>query len=333
MRIGISLNGEGRGHLTRISAIAKELLKRHDIIFWVPGTRYEELKSLFPDSILNKIPAFEISYTERNQVDIFKTGSRNIGNIFGLSTCMNDISNQIEFYKPDILISDFEPIVPSVCKNLFIPVIQFNHPAVVLRDKTLNYDAFLAKFIAKTMCSHYDELIVSSFYSGDVGPIIRTEIKTAEVKTEEFILVYLKGSPKEKVLEILDKYNTVPYKVFPDKDEDFVSSLASCRAVITNGGHQLLSEAAFLNKPLFMLPIERQYEQILNAGMIEKAGRGMVANYRNMNTKLVDFLTHFQGSYMGNKKLEAEYNFKDNTEDAVHLLESKFNLFKRKKVS
>jgi len=125
MRIGISLNGEGRGHLTRISAIARELQKRHEIIFWVPETRYSELSKLFPDTPLNKIPAFELTYTERNQVDIFKTGSNNFTNILGLSSVISDIRNQIDFFKPDIILSDFEPIVPGASKNMDSTLIAF----------------------------------------------------------------------------------------------------------------------------------------------------------------------------------------------------------------
>lgn len=138
MRIGISLNGEGRGHLTRISAIAQELQKRHEIIFWVPETRYSELGKLFPDTPLNKIPAFELPYTERNQVDIFKTGSNIFTNILGLSSVISDIRNQIDFFKPDIILSDFEPIVPGASKNLVSKLIAFLRNINDYKQKKIN---------------------------------------------------------------------------------------------------------------------------------------------------------------------------------------------------
>lgn len=333
MRIGISFNGEGRGHLTRISAIARKLQNRHELIFWAPKTRYMELEKLFPTAVISQIPAFELSYTNNNQVDIVKTGSNNLANLLELSSISRDIRNQIEFFKPDILVSDFEPIVPSASKGMNMPVIQFNHPAVVLRDKTPDYDAFIARIIAKKMCSVYDEIIISSFYSGDVGPIIRKEIQEAERKNGNFILVYLRGKSQRKIFDVLNLYSSIPYRVFPESKNDFVTSLASCSAVITNAGHQLLSEAAYLEKPLFMIPIERQYEQLLNARMMEKSERGVMANKYNLEKKLMDFLKSLPKHKTRHLKSNTKFIFNDNTKEAVDLLELKFASLKTKKAS
>jgi uncharacterized protein (TIGR00661 family) len=54
--------------------------------------------------------------------------------------------------------------------------------------------------------------------------------------------------------------------------------LASAKAVITNGGFTLISEAIFLHKPILCNPIEKHYEQFLNSEMVTKLGYGKVTN-------------------------------------------------------
>ena len=54
----------------------------------------------------------------------------------------------------------------------------------------------------------------------------------------------------------------------------FIADLASCRAVVTNGGFSLISEAVFLRKPICAIPIPAQFEQWLNAAEVEQMGYG-----------------------------------------------------------
>jgi uncharacterized protein (TIGR00661 family) len=57
-------------------------------------------------------------------------------------------------------------------------------------------------------------------------------------------------------------------------NEGFLQDLASCRYVITNGGHNVIAEALFLGKPVFSFPIKWAYEQFFNAYMVAKQGYG-----------------------------------------------------------
>ena len=54
----------------------------------------------------------------------------------------------------------------------------------------------------------------------------------------------------------------------------FIADLASARAVVTNGGCSLISEAVFLHKPICAISIPAQFEQWLNAAEVEKLGYG-----------------------------------------------------------
>lgn len=44
--------------------------------------------------------------------------------------------------------------------------------------------------------------------------------------------------------------------------------------MITNGGFTLISEALYLKKPIYSVPVKGQFEQILNAFYLEKLGYG-----------------------------------------------------------
>lgn len=54
----------------------------------------------------------------------------------------------------------------------------------------------------------------------------------------------------------------------------FIADLASARAVVTNGGFSLISEAVFLRKPICAIPIPAQFEQWLNAAEVQQMGYG-----------------------------------------------------------
>nr|WP_245815337.1 glycosyltransferase family protein [Hymenobacter gelipurpurascens] len=67
-------------------------------------------------------------------------------------------------------------------------------------------------------------------------------------------------------------HGNVQLKAF--SEQGFIDDLASARAVITNGGFSLISEAVYLRKPVCAVPIPAQFEQFLNAAEIEKLGYG-----------------------------------------------------------
>ena len=45
-------------------------------------------------------------------------------------------------------------------------------------------------------------------------------------------------------------------KIYPVGHESFENKLASAKAVITNGGHTLLSESMYLKTPVYAIPFK-----------------------------------------------------------------------------
>jgi uncharacterized protein (TIGR00661 family) len=60
----------------------------------------------------------------------------------------------------------------------------------------------------------------------------------------------------------------------PSGDATFVQDLASCQAVVSTAGNQLVGEAMLLGKPLLVMP-ERCVEQRMNARAVVELGIGL----------------------------------------------------------
>jgi uncharacterized protein (TIGR00661 family) len=64
-------------------------------------------------------------------------------------------------------------------------------------------------------------------------------------------------------------------------EEEFLNDLSKAKAVILNGGFTLMSEAIYLKKPIFSIPIKGDFEQILNGLILEKSGWGVFCSHLN----------------------------------------------------
>jgi predicted glycosyltransferase len=57
--------------------------------------------------------------------------------------------------------------------------------------------------------------------------------------------------------------------------EKFLAMMAGCRAVVCTAGFESVSEAAYLGKPVLMIPVQNHIEQFLNALDAVNAGLGL----------------------------------------------------------
>ncbi|MFW6343855.1 MAG: glycosyltransferase family protein [Sediminispirochaetaceae bacterium] len=324
MRVGISINGQGRGHLTRMTAVGQILAKEHELIFWCPHRYHDSLRSSFPKSLLFDIPYYKFVFSE-DKIDYIKTGVSNVENLVGSFTLNRDLADQLRLTAPDVLISDFEPFLPRAAKKAGIPVIQLNHPAVVLKSPVFTPEALLSKIAALSMMGEYDVKLISSFYDGDIGPIIRPEIRDAVVSRGDHFLVYVSPSMRDSTIAEMKRSGIHNFRLFPDPKDDFVEALTSCKGIITNAGHQLLSEALHLKKPVLSIPFEGQFEQRLNAEMLKKSGRGIAGTSSTLRDDLHRFRRFLEETPAVHNPAAGEENFTrfclgDDSENAVALL-------------
>lgn len=121
-------------------------------------------------------------------------------------------------------------------------------------------------------------------------PLIRKDILDSSTKPEKFVLVYLLNEGlSADLLPLFKKYNNVSFKIFmqeglnpeifphnvsislPDYKE-FKKALLECSGVITTSGFETICEAAFLEKPVFLIPSENHFEQQGNMEDAKKSG-------------------------------------------------------------
>ena len=160
-----------------------------------------------------------------------------------------------------------------------------------------------------------------------INSILRDEILNAKPKNSEYVFVYQSTKSYDKLIDLLkrinykfiiygfDKNQTVGNLIFKkfDDGKDFMKDLINCKAVITNGGFTLISEAIYLKKPVLVVPIKKHFEQILNALYIQKNKLGEFYSDLNEN-HVVEFI-------MGLKNYDFSKIEKWDNEKAFQLLD------------
>lgn len=149
----------------------------------------------------------------------------------------------------------------------------------------------------KKLALSFDKLSQEKEDTSIVPPLLRKEIKLLQPINESFILTYVvnKGygeeiltwheqNPKIKLLCFWDNYD------YPDgwsprqniifkhlNDEAFLEAMSSCTGYVSTAGFESICEAMYLNKPVMMVPVKGQFEQVCNALDGKRVGAGISA--------------------------------------------------------
>jgi UDP:flavonoid glycosyltransferase YjiC (YdhE family) len=291
MRICIAINGEGRGHLSRARALAEELREKHEITFRAPEHFKKELTSLFPECPVKTIPYF--GFEQKGfSIDYFMTGVKNAKLFLSARWVRNAVARELKAERTEAVLSDFEPFTSRAAKLLGIPVLQLNHPGIVTRAGAPTAESVSASIIAKYMMAYADKTILCSFFDGDVGPIVRRELREKTITRGNRFVVYQKPLYKDILEPVLDEIGRDHFSLFPNPQEDYASALASSAGLIAPAGHQSISEALALGKPVFVIPVQGQYEQELNAHKLKKSGFGDWCFAQDISRELPRFISN-----------------------------------------
>jgi uncharacterized protein (TIGR00661 family) len=184
------------------------------------------------------------------------------------------------------------------------------------------------------MYSNADRYLVSAFFQPPpidpsvtevFPPILQREVNDYTPKEGEHALVYqtsptfhrlfdaLKRIPRKFIIYGFGKKPTEKNLEFKAPSRHgFLEDLASCRYAITNGGHNVISEALLYGKPVFSFPIHFAYEQFVNAHMLGELGYGEYSLVPNPDSSIIigfeKRLESFAeavsgGDFFGNEKL------------------------------
>ncbi len=288
--IGIACNGEGFGHAARAAALYPHLQEHHDVIFFAPQTIAPFIRQHVEEAAVVDIPHFGFVKKD-HAIDYPSTAKENLKKIIESLPRFNELARGLKELGVKALISDFEPVTAHAANRAGIPVINLNHPGVVLKYLDLSVDALLAKAVASLMMPPAGEHLLCSFYDGDIGPILRRELREAEPVRGDHILVYTKSDSREAVHTALGNYPALEFRCFPDPGASYDEALITCRAVIAPAGHQALSEALCLGKAVLAFPQIGQFEQRLNAVMLERSGWGLAGDIMDIKGSIDRFLS------------------------------------------
>ncbi len=302
MKILYGVTGEGLGHAMRSRVMAEHLREcGHDVKLVASRRACTYLRRYFDD--VDEIPGFTLSYA-KGGLGRMRTVYRNA------RVARAAIRESIDLYRfpivefqPDVCVTDFDSFAHVFGKLLGRPVISIDHqhvldrcehPALGRMRVPLTRTVVRAKI---PRCSHY---IVTSFFQPPlrpralgtttlVGPILRREVLALTPTSGAHVLVY-QTATRDLVepLFALPDHRFVVYGCHDDRtlanvtfrrfdEEQFLTDLASARAVICNGGYTLISEALYLGKPILSVPLRRHGEQQLNAQYLETLGLGRQA--------------------------------------------------------
>ncbi|MBR9692068.1 hypothetical protein GOV06_04750 [Candidatus Woesearchaeota archaeon] len=298
MNILYGVAGDGFGHSSRALIVAEFLEKKgHNVVILTYGRAVDVLKKRFK---VFRVSGLFVVFV-KGALKKRKTIKYNVKSISKNISGWKKFHKLMKEFKPDLCISDMEPIVPILSNWYKKPLISFDNQhrltnLDVAVPKKYYKDYLIAKTVVNSFVSRAEHFIVTSFSSAKlkkkrttvVSPIIRKDVRNLKPKYGKKILVYLtRKNPKViKILEeINEKFIVYGYNIkkrknnleFKKKD-NFLDDLKDCKAIIATAGFTLMSEAIYLKKPYLALPLKGQFEQVLNALFLKKAGFGEYAD-------------------------------------------------------
>jgi uncharacterized protein (TIGR00661 family) len=198
------------------------------------------------------------------------------------------------------VITDFEPMTAYLAHHYDLPLITLDNQHRIRYmaypcPRHLKRDAVVTEAVIRAMIPRPDVSLATTFYYGKLRndrtflfpPILRREILDLAPTTGERILVYATQG-YETLLDRLRRFPRERFVVYgfdregadanlrfePFSHAGFLEHLASARAVIATAGFTLMTECLHLRKPYLALPMRGQFEQELNALLLDRLGYG-----------------------------------------------------------
>ncbi len=221
--------------------------------------------------------------------------------------------------KPDVILNFFEPMAAfyALTRRKRPPVVaighqfMFQHPGYV-RAPHLWKQLLGLKLYTRLLGARATKLALSLYAAPDlpdkriiVGPpILRRQLFQLQPNPEgRFTLVYLLNHGyAEQIIRWSDAHPQTKLHCFYDQPgapaefqhspaltfhrldgEKFLQMMAECRHVVCTAGFESVSEAAWLGKPLFLVPVENHIEQQVNALDAQQSGLGVAEKKFNLD--------------------------------------------------
>lgn len=328
MNILYGVSGEGFGHSSRAKEIISHLEKRgHKVKIITYGQAFDVLSKRFD---VQKVEGMRLVFKE-NKLDVLRTVKYNLAHFPKNLLHAKKFKLMMEQFKPGLCISDMEVIVPILSNIYKIPLFSVDNQhritnAKIRVPKQYKKGFKVAKAVINRFVNRAEAFIVLSFSNLEitkkntyiVPPVIRKEVLNLKPINGDKTLVYLtkRDNSLTKMLikqqqefvvygfEIVKKSKNISYKKF---GPEFLNDLAACNAVVATAGFSLISEALYLKKPYFALPLKGQFEQLLNACMLKDSGYGTFSD-NPKNSEIKNFYRNLDNYRKNLEKFETDPN-------------------------
>ena len=268
---------------------------------------------------VRQLPTLEFKYKDSRSVSNTATLLGVLGHLPKYFRILRQLDAIVRETQPDIIINFFEPMAAfyAITRRRRPPVVaighqfMFQHPGYV-RAPHLWKQLLSMKIYTRLLGARATKLALSLYAAPDlpekrivVGPpILRQQLfQLADRPDGDFVLVYLLNhgyaaqiiswsakNPRTRLHCFYDKPGAPaedphsPSLTFHRLDgEKFLQLMAGCRHVVCTAGFESVSEAAWLGKPLFLVPVENHVEQQVNALDAEQFGLGLAEKSFNLD--------------------------------------------------
>lgn len=335
-RILFGVMGDASGHVSRALSVAQEL-PGHEFLF-LGGGKVLGLKTM--GYAVEGVPMTS-TYYRRNRVDVAATVQNALKILLGWRRTTNRVERIMRDFDPDLVLTDYEFFSPLAARRMGIHCISVDHQHFLSKcacsiPKEQALGRFMLALPLRYMYSKAEYYLITSFFQLPVAdptdsemfpPILRSEVREMTPSQGSHVLVYQTSPTFLRLLPVLEqlRYPCIVYG-FGERPSSsrvvfkapsrrgFLEDLASCQYAVTNGGHNVISEALFYGKPVFSFPIRLAYEQFFNAHMLRILGFGdySIDPYPDLSLfdaferRLEVFRVRIgEGDFYGNDKLAA----------------------------
>jgi uncharacterized protein (TIGR00661 family) len=316
---GIQLNGNG--HITRsIELINKLKSVGYDVDIFSSGSN-SNLELPFKHKHFDGLSIFS---NKSGSIDWRKTIKQ--ANIIKL---IKDSMQDVTEY--DLVISDFEPISAWSAKRCGVKSLGIANQYSLISNKTPKIKGiFSLQFIRNfAPCDEYIALSYEKFDDFIYQPFISDYFLNSEINDKKFFLIYLPSYDLDYIMNQLSEFKKHKFRVYSNEEhsnelknikviklnkEKFQKDLTNCSGVITASGFSTTSEALILNKKLWSIPIQSQYEQLSNSLLLKQMNvftdkfdsfnlKKWINNYQKVDYKwenpIEDILLKIKNQYEG----------------------------------
>ncbi len=302
--IHYGLAGEGRGHAARASAIIDHLAPQHRVVVHSFGQALELLAPRYRGTTvqLREIPGLFLGYRD-GRVSRRQTLYNSIPFVTRLRQASATLAQELRHDDARLVVSDFEPVTARAAESIGIPWVSIDHQRLLwvcrLEELSLRLrlQARLFGLASRLLYRSPPHQAVSGFFLPElrrghdalrVGVLLREELLNAIPSDGEHLVAYLRRGTPANVLDALatQERSVRVYGLgcapprgslhfYATDTHGFVLDLASARGLVTTAGNQLVGEAHYLGKPVLAFPEPGNFEQQINAELLNQSGGGL----------------------------------------------------------